>query len=207
MAGRTSGEKCHDNDMSSSPAQPDDFQLPSPPQRRLGKEKRNPSITPRKFRRFFTPRSRVSSHGSPACKALRDIALPELNRLPTPALSSPPKQLFDNGEDPPAHNGGQAKRRKINNCPESSPCQPSFDTDAVRFQLSNTAKPGLLSPIKSLASSQEILEDDGSEDETRPLRRLSPLTTRGLAGHLLQRQLGAMPRSGRSYMSFPVSGL
>src|ERR1700710_2194303 len=39
------------------------------------KERRNPSITPRKFNRFFTPRSRSQSHGSVQLSSARQALL------------------------------------------------------------------------------------------------------------------------------------
>lgn len=85
----------------------------SPPR---SKERRNPSITPRKFRRFFTPRPRIVVGGQPSAarRALRDLAAPALNRarrrsnraggggggLGTPPLTSPMTPLLEvNGEE------------------------------------------------------------------------------------------------------------
>lgn len=53
-------------------------------------------------------------------------------------------------------------------------------------------------------------DDDGSDDDLmndypQPARRITPLTSRGLAGQLLQRQTGGMPRAGRSYMAYPAA--
>ncbi|KAI1772946.1 WD40 repeat-like protein [Hypoxylon cercidicola] len=190
--------------------------LLSPPRASNGKERRNPSITPRKFRRFFTPRSRVPTRISPARKALQDLAAPNLNnRYQTPAPSSPllpPTSSMgpmpdENLPDSPTQ---RSKRRKFHHTPDSSPCRPS-----VSFNLPPSAdiRPALLSPIRSLASSQENMDsdEDESDDEMElpsqsvPVKRITPLTSRGLAGQLVQRELGGMPRARRSYMSFPTT--
>ncbi|KAK9774203.1 putative WD40-repeat-containing domain protein [Seiridium cardinale] len=193
-----------------------DTRLLSPPRRSNAKERRNPSITPRKFRRFFTPRPRVPSHLapghiSPARKALRDLAAPELNnRLQTPAPSSPLAPPHEDGhiQDENIVGNNRAKRRKIRHTPDSSPCRP-LHIETTASIPSTRSQSALLSPMQSLHSSQEILESDESEDEDvfdqKPARRLAPVTSRGLAGHLLQREMGGMPRAGRSYMTYPAS--
>ncbi|KAI1801394.1 WD40 repeat-like protein [Daldinia bambusicola] len=190
--------------------------LLSPPRVTNGKERRNPSITPRKFQRFFTPRSRVPTRISPARKALQDLAAPELNRYQTPAPSSPLRPYSEDhilDENADAVDAPTPKRRKFNHTPDSSPCRPPLTCQPNHVgseALSNT-RPALLSPIRSIRSSQEDIElddDDISEDELpswpKPISRLVPLTSRGLAGQLAQRQLGGMPRAGRSFMSFPT---
>jgi hypothetical protein len=197
-----------DNSLMSSP--------PSLPLSR-GKEKRNPSITPRKFKRFFTPRSRVSSQPSPARKALHDLTAPALNRSQTP--SSPLKPILEsNGAE--NRSGGlpavpKTKRRKIHHTPESSPTQPCYLASPPALLAEPEAKPALLSPIQSLhptQSSQDPLdsEDDRSDvdlpAEPQALRRPARLTGRGLSGHLVQRMMGGMPRPGRQFLSCPVSG-
>ncbi|RYP12044.1 hypothetical protein DL765_007504 [Monosporascus sp. GIB2] len=215
MAGRTAIGNGHH-----ASASRDNSKLLSPPRVSNGKEKRNPSITPRKFRRFFTPRSRVSSHVSPARKALQDLAGPALNqRYQTPAPSSPLKPLSgEQFEDdyPDRHDDRSAKRRKVqHHTPESSPCRPALlsglDTPKSSPCNGPMRKRVLLSPIRSLNSSQELLEseEDGSDDDLitgpQPVKRITPLTGRGLAGQLMQRQSGSMPRAGRSYMSYPAA--
>ncbi|KAI1191996.1 WD40-repeat-containing domain protein [Nemania serpens] len=185
----------------------------SPPRQRSGKERKDPSITPRKFKRFFTPRSRVPSQLSPARRALRDLGAPSVNRrYQTPAPSSPLKSLFE--EEPeddelPPMSCRVSKRRKILHTPESSPVRslslgPSYGLEA-----------GLLSPIQSLNSSQELCEsnhvysDDDEYDDlatpTHPPKPLLSLPCRGLAGQLAQRELGGLPRAGRAYMSCPAA--
>ncbi|KAI0157894.1 WD40 repeat-like protein [Hypoxylon sp. FL1284] len=188
--------------------------LLSPPRPSSSKEKRNPSITPRKFRRFFAPRSRVPSRISPARKALQDLAAPDLNnRYLTPAPSSPLMPPNSEGFVPDENlldspSARRSKRRKFNHTPESSPCRPSVSFD---LPPSNNDGPKLLSPIRSLRSSQEKmdLDEDESEEEIElppqptPVKRITPITSRGLATRLSQREYGSMPRARRSYMSYP----
>lgn len=212
MAGRSA---VVEGNMPTSPIRRD-ARLHSPPRRTNPKERRNPSITPRKFRRFFTPRPRVSSHLapghiSPARKALRELAGPQLNnRLQTPAPSSPlgPPHYDVHIQDENDTEACPTKRRKLQHTPDASPYRPQRleSTNHIRPSISQS---GLLSPIQSFHSSQEPLESEESEDddtfEQKPFRRLAPVPSRGFASQLLQRELGGMPRAGRSYMTYPVS--
>ncbi|KAI0866247.1 WD40-repeat-containing domain protein [Xylaria cubensis] len=192
-----------------SPVRDENSRLLSPPRQSNGKERKDPSITPRKFKRFFTPRSRVPSQLSPARKALRDLTAPAVNqRYQTPAPSSPLKPLFEedlDGEDLEFPSCRTSKRRKIRHTPESSPVQspPLRTSHGLGF--------GLLSPTRSLFSSQEICEsnDEYSDDDlstpSHPPKRLLSLPSRGLAGQLAQRELGSLPRAGHAYMSYPAA--
>ncbi|KAI4862138.1 WD40 repeat-like protein [Hypoxylon rubiginosum] len=193
--------------------------LLSPPRASNGKERRNPSITPRKFRRFFTPRSRVPSRISSARKALKDLAAPDLNnRYQTPAPSSPLLPSTYSDETVPDENlpdsptTRRPKRRKFHHTPDSSPCRPSVSFNLTPSTDTRSAtRSALLSPIRSLPPSQEKIDSDSDESDDEmelppqsvPLKRITPLTSRGLAGQLMQRELGGIPR--RSYMSFPTT--
>ncbi|KAI2629133.1 WD40 repeat-like protein [Hypomontagnella submonticulosa] len=190
--------------------------LLSPPRATNGKERRNPSITPRKFRRFFTPRSRVPSYPSPAGKALRDLTAPDLNnRYQTPAPSSPllpPSEHYVEDENINSPSARLSKRRKLHHT-QSSPSRSTLPPNPkiVGPISSPGVRPSLLSPIQSLRSSPDNIDSDQDEsedelpDQLGPRRRLAPLTSRGFAGQLAQRSLGGMPRAGRSYMTFPSS--
>ncbi|KAK8041301.1 WD40 repeat-like protein [Apiospora phragmitis] len=206
--------------VSNSPPTENARLLSSPPRRNNGKERKNPSITPRKFRRFFTPRSSLSSHIthiSPARKALKELACPEVNnRYQTPTPSSPLQPPNEEEEDLIinenfASNFRATKRRKFHHTPESSPCRPE-PLDHGPIKPSPIGKTALLSPIGSLQSSQDVLDSQESDDDEdlpveKPVKRLAPLTAHGLGGQRLQREFGALPRPGhsRSYMSCPAA--
>ncbi|KAI0471660.1 WD40-repeat-containing domain protein [Xylariaceae sp. FL0804] len=183
----------------------------SPPRISSVKERRDPSVTPRRFGRFFTPRTRVPSQPSPARRALRELAATSLNnRLQTPAPSSPlkPPGTEERGRDETydPQDDRLSKRRKTHHTPESSPCRPPRLSNAV------CADPGLLSPLQSLSSSQEIRETETDEEDSenelpvvsKPVRRLRTLTSRGQSGQLAQRSFGGLPRAGHSHMSCPA---
>ncbi|KAK6217872.1 hypothetical protein LQW54_003160 [Pestalotiopsis sp. IQ-011] len=203
-----------------TPASPTqrDMSLQSPPRRVTRNERRNPSITPRKFRRFFTPRLRTASqqqpgdHISPARRALRDLADSTLNnRLQTPAPSSPLQPPSEDGnlqDEAIDKNDDRAKRRKMNHTPDSSPIQPLLTETGFPPPTSTKKLSVLLSPIQSFHSSQNTLDEDVSDCEdldSKPIKRLAPLPSRGFSGQLLQREYGGRPRAGRSYMSYPTT--
>jgi hypothetical protein len=173
------------------------------------KEKRQPSITPRKFNRFFTPRS----HGHFPIKlprgALEDITAPANNRNST--QSSPLRQFtHENGaENSPTTFTREMKRRKLLHTPSPSPhdstpgkeslvgrCpvfEDSFLDNCNHFdslQRSTTAEDiqrGFPNPVLSPLSTT-----------TKQIKRLE---TRGLAGQLLQLSL----RSGAFYKGQCIS--
>lgn len=196
-----------------------------------GKERRQPSITPRKFRRFFTPRSRVSAYPSAARRALRDLTARALNRSQAPA-DSPLQFSFS-----PLANHDKSdvcfdvlpsprsvKRRKTgHHTPETSPLRPSsVFLDAVTPEpISKMAVAStLLSPLASSplpAIVDEAASDcdsynvsDESESELPypgpPYKRTIPLAERGFAGQLLQRQFGAVSGAGHLRLPRPVAG-
>ncbi|KAK3937645.1 WD40-repeat-containing domain protein, partial [Diplogelasinospora grovesii] len=195
-----------------------------PPSSQNSKERRNPSITPKKFKRFFTPRSRVSSKPSAARKALHDLTAPALNRCQTP--SSPLKPISEDNDELPslhdAHRG--AKRRKTVHyaTPDRKrPCEQlptPLNTSPVLFQTPDNTRSALRSPIQTLQSSQstiqdvsdledEAFSDDGEElpGETRLLRRPVQLYRRGMAAQLVQRMTGGLPTGGYGRLSCPIS--
>ncbi len=103
------------SNMSSSPAGP----YLSPSRTRRGKERRNPSVTPRRFGRFFTPRSSLPG-GITLRLPLESLNSSDTNRRPVSPDSLASDALMS---DPicssPTENtvrGGTSKRH----CPESS---------------------------------------------------------------------------------------
>ncbi|KAM7199248.1 WD40-repeat-containing domain protein [Naviculisporaceae sp. PSN 640] len=195
--------------------------LSSPP-RLPPKERRNPSITPRKFQKFFTPRSRVSATPSAARRALRDLAGPALNRGQTP--SSPLKPISEENRFDdllPSLQDGQrvSKRRKTQHTPErpAPPCHlPSpLATSPAILESSPSSRRRLRSPIETLPPlrTPSILDDGLSDDdeeedelptEPRDLVRPVPLARRGLGGQLLERMTNLSLTRDRTVMC-PVS--
>ncbi|CAK7263172.1 hypothetical protein SEPCBS57363_000433 [Sporothrix epigloea] len=196
-----------------------------------GKERRQPSITPRKFRRFFTPRPRVSANPSPAQRALRDLTARALNGTQIPA-SSP--QFFNSSplaahdkygcyDVPPSPR--TVKRRKTgHHTPESSPIRPSsISIDAVTPKpIHKTATSSMpLSPLASSPLPAIFVEPESgntedcimSEDETEPefsplsltYKRTVSLANRSFCGQLMQREYGALSGAGYRQFSRPIA--
>lgn len=95
-----------------SPPRRDSSPVFSSPPPASGKEKRNPSVTPRRFRKFFTPATR-SMRGR---RILADVEESVLNRQPITPRSSKSNDVLNSGPlYPPASQEsacGNAQRRK-----------------------------------------------------------------------------------------------
>ncbi|KAH8908834.1 WD40 repeat-like protein [Coniochaeta sp. PMI_546] len=196
--------------------------LSSPPRMpsSQAKERRKPSITPRKFQRFFTPRSRISSQPTSASsRALRDLTASALNRCQTP--SSPLKAISEDRvcDDIASAAAVRApKRQKIQHTPETSPLRPTFTHDSsppsADISVSPSRRRQLLSPIRSLpasqssqdaADSEDMMSEDDAPSLPGPVTRTVPLPSRGLAAQLVQRMTGGVPRGGHQLMRCPVA--
>ncbi|KAI3391164.1 hypothetical protein diail_7811 [Diaporthe ilicicola] len=216
------------------------FSSPPPPPPRHIKQKRAPSITPRKFNAFFARRStRLAPNGASvdqSSRALGAITGSAINRrqrqikdAPIPLKSLRTRNNADsiqdeneNETDNDNETPRQAKRRKTGHCtpPDSSPVKPppplfQPSSPCARDADHASVRSALLSPLQSLATSSQMTEDisdfecdhDDFDDDhdPEPPKRLRQLTHRGMGAQLFQRQLGDMPRPGRSYMSTPTS--
>ncbi|KAK3299278.1 WD40-repeat-containing domain protein [Chaetomium fimeti] len=194
--------------------------LSSPPRApsTRGKERRNPSITPRKFQRFFTPRSRVSSKPSAARKALCDLTAPALNRCQTP--SSPLKPISEELNLPQFQDAHRGKRRKFNHStPEKSTSYLPSPLNSSPLLPTADLRPGLASPIQSLRSRRAVQDtvyrdDDVSEDDDEeevpeamaaPSKGPVPLHRRGLGAQLVQRMTGTMRFASERALECPVA--
>lgn len=198
--------------------------LPGPPNG--GKERRDPSVTPRKFRRFFTPRSHGSQQTA-SRRALEDITAPANNR--GVVQSSPLRPIYADDEENqnPVHFERDLKRRKLIHTPEGSP-EPSFLSkrkgvlddsrkprgNSQNVQSSPCERPGRASYLEEADELDEVeeiqVEEDVDSDEDegaiappKPIQRIVPLSDRGLGGRLLQLSLG---NPIRQHLEYPVNG-
>ncbi|KAK3499191.1 WD40-repeat-containing domain protein [Neurospora hispaniola] len=203
----------------------------SPPPRSSAKERRNPSITPRKFRRFFTPRVIANNHPSASQRALRDLAGPLLERSHTPSSPLRPISEEEIPDVLPSLQDGQrsSKRRKITHASTPKRAEASHvshlpspaATSPALLPTPELKHDRLGSPIHSIrklpsqlaldgdeAESEESDDDDEQELPTtrrRPNRAPIQLDRRGLGAQLVQRVTGGMPGAGNRFLSFPVS--
>ncbi|TVY89554.1 Cell division cycle protein cdt2 [Lachnellula willkommii] len=190
----------------------------SPPRQANGqKERRNPSVTPRKFNRFFTPRSHGYQQTTASRRALNDITAPANNHNIVQSSPLRPKSSTDNQENQnPIIFGRDLKRRKLVHTPEGSPERTFLSKkkgviagnggkargSSQNIQSSPCERAGRSTPYAEDREELEELEEVeaevyDSEDEEpflppKPVERIVPLSDRGLSGRLLQLKSGAL---------------
>ena len=182
---------------------------PSPPRlppngRSDGKERRTPSVTPRKFRKFFTPRTLpAASNRLP----LHEISAPVLNTQSNQSSPLRPFQNLHGQEDSPSGFTRELKRRKLIHTPESSPeHKVHVFAGAVDENVKLATEPQS-SPCERAAASANYCEDQA---ESCPLpnsrsvkQRIVPFVKRGLGAQLLTRSSS----SRHQYHEYPTDGL
>jgi hypothetical protein len=157
------------------------------------KEKRQPSITPRKFNRFFTPRS----HGRIPIKlprgALDDITAPANNRSGTQSSPIRPFSHVKGVENSPMTFTREMKRRKLLHTPSPSPDDSSPEKQSL-FDQCPVFEDSFSDDHKHLRSSQHSAAAEESQGGPRKpnlsrsstTKQIKQLETRGLAGRLLE---------------------
>ncbi|KAK3398940.1 WD40-repeat-containing domain protein [Sordaria brevicollis] len=203
----------------------------SPPSRSSAKERRNPSITPRKFKRFFTPRV-IANNSNPTAsqRALRDLAGPLLQRGHTPSSPLRPISEEEIPDVLPSLQDAQrsSKRRKIAHASTPKRAEASHvshlpspaATSPPTLPTPELKRGRLGSPIHSirklpsqLALDGDEVESEESEDDEqelpttrrRPNRAPIQLDRRGMGAQMVQRITGGMPGAGNRTLSYPVS--
>ncbi|TVY36695.1 Cell division cycle protein [Lachnellula subtilissima] len=218
------------SEASSSPqpsAMSDTLSIGSPPRQANGqKERRNPSVTPRKFNRFFTPRSHGYRQTTASRRALNDITAPANNHNTVQSSPLRPKNSSDNQENQsPLLFERDLKRRKLDHTPEGSPERsflskrngvitgnggkargssqniPSSPCERVRSTL-YTEDREELEELEEVEAEGDYDEDEEPFLPPKPVERIVPLSDRGLAGRLLQLSLG---NSIRQHHEYPVN--
>ena len=180
-----------DHLASSPPAGPTSSKLRKPP-----------TVTPKRFTKFFTPRHAVQNNGrsKPSGKSgrqLRDITRNALNRKGETACaqSRPTKTLtFEDIENVTPRR--ESKRRKLSPVPESSPIQSSplrghdMERHAIPMYKNTLAQSGLFD------DDDESVSDlcDGIQALLSPIRRVRQA---GTSRRLLQRSFGGSRVLGR----------
>ena len=181
-----------------------------------GRERRNPSVTPRKFRRFFTPRGQPELSLSSSRQALHDItAQPSLNQ--DAAQSSSPTDPFrsvkgqENSDFP-----RDLKRRKVGQSDLSS-AHNSPGPKERGFMPLQEKKPAEdnWEHVQSSPCERALLMVDDSDDEEMmrappkprgPVKRIVSARNRGLGAQLLGRSVEGLSRPGRQHHVYPVNG-
>lgn len=198
-------------------------QRPPPTYGRDGrKERRNPSITPRRFRKFWTPQSQASTKPSSSRQALNDITAPFNNRR---GVLSSPIRFGPRGkpekDDTPSTFPRDLKRRKLLHTPEPTPEHTHSETKGHGFEVLQDEDEDedegdfhniQSSPCERAARLDQIEENDEEEVYRsgniyqEPLKRIVPIDRRGLGGRLLQSMSGFPTRNSRQHYAYPVNG-
>ena len=174
-----------------------------------GKERRNPSVTPRKFNRFFTPRSHESLQLTSARQALHDITS---SRNETQSSPLRPFKSISGQENGTTALRGDLKRRKVTHTPESSPhhdlSNPKNHETSLTLMENGGSKEEELNHIRSSPCERiaECIEEDEDQQPPVPLKRIIPFEERGLGAQLLQLSMGISTRPRRQHHIYPVNG-
>ncbi|KAH8801574.1 WD40-repeat-containing domain protein [Xylogone sp. PMI_703] len=185
----------------------------SPPSHgRIGrKERRNPSITPRKFTKFFTPRTtRVSS----TRHALYDITPPANNRSGIQSSPLRPFKSINGQENSPTGFTRELKRRKLLHTTDSSPERDSVEKkfQDIEFltncgnEIRDENLPDIpSSPCVMMESIMEREEEGQSLYKSKVKKRIVPIDSRGFAGQFAHLSIGAPTKSRRQRFTYPVN--
>ncbi|KAF2453573.1 WD40-repeat-containing domain protein [Lineolata rhizophorae] len=175
------------------------------------KPKKPPPITPKRFNRFFTPRSSTGQRGASVSgksgRQLRDITKNASNRLigaQSATSSSTSKSIlfddiptrYDNESSQTPHIGSSKKRKGLLS-PESSPIPPS---PSKKPRCDNASPHQGIHIIHEDDFRQSSSIESSLEPEDvafpRPIRKVNGL---GSAGRILQRSFGGFNGLGRGY--------
>ena len=188
--------------LSSSPPRPSTYK----PNGR--KERRDPSVTPRKFRRFFTPRTTGNIHISSARQALHEITgNPTLNHHITQSSPLRPFRNLGTLESSPVQIQRQYKRRKLFHTPEPSPEHGPKEHGFLGVYEGNNDENVPSSPCQRAVLDMEHIEEEAEPEEVprEPLKRIKKLSDRGISGQMLNMRISSSSRSRRQHYEYPVS--
>lgn len=187
------------------------------------KEKRLTSITPRKFTRFFTPRSHGPSAAGSSRRILFDVTAPANNRRGVQSSPIRPLSTIADQENSPISFTRDMKRRKLLHTPEptltekNSPCDDPFSSRAGDVTPEYGFSSSFAAERSEISTCDLPTHPDCGDDTPRciiseepsigryvlPIRRLA---SRGLAGNMLRSRHGSIP-SRRHDTSSPISGM
>jgi hypothetical protein len=186
---------------------------PPTPTRRSRKERANPSVTPRKFRKFFTPRS-AGPHTNSSRQALIDITAPN-NRNVIQSSPIRPSKSDETQENTPSNFPRDLKRRKLVHTPDSSPKYKRSrrrGSAAREEEISDDITATLQSSPCIQSSRRSVIGEESEEEQEelvapqQPVERIVPLVDRGLAGRLLELSIGNSSRGTRQRFEYPING-
>lgn len=195
-------------------------QLPKLPSmiRTPRKERRQASITPRRFKRFFDNKAPAISMSSPSGRALKELVNNRQETQSSPLKPSNTMELQrEHRESIPTPR--EFKRRKTSHSDISSDTSSENECsfrDQIRHGQSRLGSRKTISSSYSKAQSiiEEAEEEKQQEEEEEsiiepalakePIARISAFENRGLSARLLKLSLGAF-RSRRANLAYPIN--
>jgi len=187
-----------------------------PPSRQHGRERRNPSVTPRKFNKFFAPRPQLKLPSTSSRRALHDITFSGLNRSTSPFGTFPSSQDVEDEENLPILR--EPKRRKSNKVdssplrtpviqePRSMSLLEEMESEQVwdHAQSSPCAK-----PLRTIEDSEgdEVEEDILGCSPHFPVKPIVPMSHRGLGAQILSMSISGGHRHDRQRQANPTAGM
>lgn len=194
---------------SSSPGRPDSYGLNG------RKERGRPSITPRKFTRFFTPRSHGSLMTRSSRRALFDITRSANNHNGSQSSPLRPLSSISTGENSPTSFTRDMKRRKLIHCTSLSPDNPEGNKSSSSGRILAIDGEIEAEDDRDNRSSHLSLGIDGSEKDVsvellpcvQPLpKRIKRIGDRGIVGELVELSLSNSSTTGRRHLTYPTPG-
>lgn len=192
------------------------YRTQTPPRgKSSSREKRKPSVTPRKFRRFFTPRSLKPPGASSSRHALHETnGVGNRRSVHQPSPVHHPRPLF-NQENIRTPFTRDSKRRKLYHTPESSPEHPRV---ANMQQETSQTSPRVMEDVKSSEEDQNIPSSpcerarqgrSGTPEEVpqKPIKPILQMEHRGLSAQLLQLRIDDAQTSRRKHLSYHINGM
>lgn len=179
---------------------------PPPARQQHTRERRDPSVTPRKFKRFFAPRSQPTLPVSSARRALHEITSSGLNQSTPSSIST---SSLGDGEDietlPVLRT---QKRRKTSHSRGPSPnvvtpqeplSMSLLEEMEAEQAWENTQSSPSSRPFKIVEDSddEDLAEREDPQPSRRPLKPIVPMRNRGLGAQLLSMSIGGGHRHAR----------
>jgi hypothetical protein len=180
------------------------------------KETRKPSITPRKFSRFFTPRSHGTFANSSTRRVLFDVTRRSNNRngIQSSPIRHPSNMMGPGEENTTALFTREMKRRKIFHVPASPSDEDPSSGDAKAGRQSTPSTRAISedgnimsSPCGRSINQSSVQRYQRHESNAHPSgRRIERLEDRGVPGRLAQLSLGNLSSPRRRRAMHPVPG-
>lgn len=205
------------------PSSPPQAPAVSPRSKKSTKPRKPPPITPKRFTRFFTPRSSSSIQSrSKSSRQLRDITKSAVNRSSSQLRLKPPfsvQSIDENGNLSAASTPGLTPpKRKLDLTPPTSPIPHSSPSKRPRIDGVNVSRPEIPSsppPLPVLeeegetsfaADNYDISEPNFSSEITfcQPIKRLRMSNT---SLRILERSFGGLETQRRGFRTDSCIGM